>query len=474
MKNLTLNVLIISILTCWQSFAMERESFYSYIAFTTPWPEKEADKFEKIKSCIRKSHMKKDSYKIVNSEMRIYSKYSLLEWKAFLSNSEIWNNKEDFIYMAHNIKEKGMFENDLTATVDWTLAVIFGIEKNRDSLIINDLVVPFDQAGFEPVTINELYENGYQALIEDALRNKEGLVIGEADHKDFCAKYFLSRSMKYLKDQGVTHIFLEHFCEALQPEIDYYLNTGELTPALTSFLKYHDFHNYIGFYDILKSARDFQVSVIASETESSYLIATGLGGGDRVGAGTRAMYESIKKMPNKGKWVAFIGAAHNCGKKALQKLLGVDVINIAVPSKAKALSDFIRRDSADFWTVEPAAKPLAMPASVSKSASFDLSQSCLGDSDSFELPEAIKFDIPLSAILSLIFNETELARANHQERIDYIINYRGADSFDAAIFVDEFMEKCKRCFQQDELRTSMLDFVLKHYSIEDKRFVARE
>lgn len=114
-----------------------------------------------------------------------------------------------------------------------------------------------------------------------------------------------------------------------------------------------------------------------------------------------------------------------------------------------------------------------MPARAPESVSFDLSQSCLSDEDLFDIPEAVEFNVPLTEILFQMFNDKELARTAHHERIDYILNYQGTDSFDAAEFVDEFMGKCRRCFQPDELKASMLDFVRYHYSVADKKFIAR-
>ncbi|HEV2614015.1 MAG TPA: hypothetical protein VGV92_04835, partial [Gammaproteobacteria bacterium] len=110
-------------------------------------------------------------------------------------------------------------------------------------------------------------------FLRKMMEQNRGVVIGEK-HSERSAKEFLVNNMAYLKELGVTQIYMEHL---LSERFQAMLDLPEMPQDLKAYLKYldkeHDLEDEKGsFSQIVQVAKENGIRVIAIDSEAIYRI----------------------------------------------------------------------------------------------------------------------------------------------------------------------------------------------------------
>ena len=205
--------------------------------------------------------------------------------------------------------------------------------------IIHAADTEFTQPLPAKIKLNLSEEPTETELVEHCLQSNTGIVIGES-HEDKSPKQFLIDNMAMLKSHGVTTLYMEHILHENQSMIDAYMQSsaGVAMPReLELYLKNLDEERHLSgnatFTNVVKTAKNNGIRVVAIDTESSYQIVNNsiadLGNEEisinRYKAMNMAMLERFREYNDGGKYVVFVGSAHasTCqGVPGVSDLLG--------------------------------------------------------------------------------------------------------------------------------------------------------
>lgn len=189
------------------------------------------------------------------------------------------------------------------------------------------------------ITIQKRNSGTDSQMISTALKNNNGIIIGERHH-DRVPKEFIMNNLDRFKQEGVETLFLEHlFYDTMQTRLDNYftLENNSLPPLLETYLLYLDDGfassrpNYYsspsdriepGFKELVVAAKKAGIRVVGIDTESSYELGTG---GSRIEGMNYTAYEIMQKEKGSGKFIALVGSAHTStfkGVPGLRELMG--------------------------------------------------------------------------------------------------------------------------------------------------------
>lgn len=170
-----------------------------------------------------------------------------------------------------------------------------------------------------------------EQVIESMLAQFDGICLADTRHEMPEPKQFLIDRMSYLKERGVTTIFMEHlFYETQQKTLDDYIlnqdQDAKMPPDLEAYLRYldADFQRSTkytpGFKALVEKAKKERIRIVAIDTGPSYAQEStdNLGHNNYSNRGpalNHQTYAIVKTEIKKDeKYVVFCGAAHviNC------------------------------------------------------------------------------------------------------------------------------------------------------------------
>lgn len=302
------------------------------------------EEYEQIKQMLLNSKLNPQAFKFDDQNCEIHSSYSMLECTLFFSYHDQVNIPSDIVELVHT---KGPVKDLWGASVSTPYFVT--IHRERQKILaeeksykerMNELTTA--RAKIDLPTNTKIDKKiDASKILSTGLSTFDGIIFGDDCHKHSGANNFLCDQMHNFRQQGVTHFFLEHIPDSLQNAIDEYRVSNNMPIELEVYIKYLE-TQYPKIKEIIDSAHQNGIRVIASETPESYLEQTGMEAGEndsRVPIGTLAMFDKIQKYNGDGKYVAFIGSAHlnytgtaqlnDMGNKGLEQLLGVPGIRLA-------------------------------------------------------------------------------------------------------------------------------------------------
>ncbi len=162
-----------------------------------------------------------------------------------------------------------------------------------------------------------------QEILKSLLSKYQAIVIGES-HPDPVPKRFIVENVTFLKSLGVTTLYLEHLCfDSIQEDLDTYFTQpsgSQMPTTLDEYLKFLDSGFKIsemgppGFLELVKSAKEAGIKVVAIDTEASYDAGYssfgGSQGADRmIGMNYQCKLIYEKRKPE-GKAIFLVGSAH--------------------------------------------------------------------------------------------------------------------------------------------------------------------
>jgi Ankyrin repeats (3 copies) len=145
-----------------------------------------------------------------------------------------------------------------------------------------------------------------QQIVNESLRKSQGFCIGE-DHAHMAPKFFLTKNMVYLKEKGVTVLFMEQFYDHLQDDLDNYAKTGDFPQSLENNINQSQYK--FGYKEIVIAARSAGIRIIGIDN----ILANIPDHENRIKSMNYVAYKIIKKeIPNLGnnKYVILTGSNH--------------------------------------------------------------------------------------------------------------------------------------------------------------------
>lgn len=306
------------------------------------------EEYQKFKEMWTKKYSHEDVIEFDDAAYTFRWKLSEKEMRALISY------EENFIELSRNW--------DLESINDLTLSSYFGIGKRNiakgytsekrifpsedyqevDTQILlkeTRRVLKTIKNNEAQITIQKRNSGTDSQMISTALKNNNGIIIGERHH-DRVPKEFIMNNLDRFKQEGVETLFLEHlFYDTMQTRLDNYftLENNSLPPLLETYLLYLDDGfassrpNYYsspsdriepGFKELVVAAKKAGIRVVGIDTESSYELGTG---GSRIEGMNYTAYEIMQKEKGSGKFIALVGSAHTStfkGVPGLRELMG--------------------------------------------------------------------------------------------------------------------------------------------------------
>ena len=157
----------------------------------------------------------------------------------------------------------------------------------------------------------ELPKNASPAEVIDTVYKKSsGMIVGE-DHSQPSGLQFLIDNAGEFKKNNVTTLYSEGFDHSLQPDLDKFFETGEISPALRNNLKIidraHAGHGRYTNRELLLTMRKHGIRVKAIDVLSTEAKTTRI---KNMNYYASSVIESDQASNPQGKWVARVGSEH--------------------------------------------------------------------------------------------------------------------------------------------------------------------
>lgn len=232
------------------------------------------------------------------------------------------------------------------------------LENENQKLLIKPLE---PRAPKKKITIGVTTGLKETELIQRVLHSHQGITIGEA-HTMHSPKQFLVDNMTWFKMQGVTTLYMEHLLQdPHQILLDEYLRSPRGTPIPLILERYlnlldteHGLSGTATFTQVVKSAKENGIRIIAIDTEATYGLALRETLGDlgddsaskmRYKAMNQAMVERYEENNDGGKFIAFVGNAHVSTMKGIPGLSDVlDCPNVVIADLDEATEETIAQN----------------------------------------------------------------------------------------------------------------------------------
>ncbi|MGZ0716873.1 membrane-targeted effector domain-containing toxin [Pseudomonas palleroniana] len=191
-------------------------------------------------------------------------------------------------------------------------------------------------------------------VIGTVYKKSSGMILGE-DHSQPSGLQFLIDNAGEFKKNGVTTLYSEGFDHALQPDLDRFFETGEISPALRKNLNLidrpHAGHGRYTNTELLKTMREHGIRVKAIDVPSVEPKTTRI---KNMNYYSSNVIESDQAIHPQGKWVARVGSEHvfNYGEppiRGISELTGATGVSIDEAAPNKGTSVIQSRDKTEIF-----------------------------------------------------------------------------------------------------------------------------